>query len=139
MNSSLTPSRRIIAAAAAATLALGATACGSSNKSGKGKPAVPQHAVSKQAVRAIPLHVPVATVVAKLGPPQRIEQNTGVLPPKHKGGKSRTVPITDYIYGVLGGKPSDSIDLTFYKGKLGSVLIRTTGSAADATATPGAP
>jgi hypothetical protein len=98
--------------------------------------------VDRAVVNALPLKLTMAAVVAKLGQPQRIEHNVGVLPDKkskglghHKISKHvRTVPIVDYIYGVKGGKPTDSIDLTFYKGKLSSVLIRTASTPAAAAA-----
>ena len=141
--------RRSIAVAGAATLALGIAACGSSDNKSKSSattPAIPEHSVDRGVVRTLPLHLTMAAVVAKLGQPQSIEHNVGVLPDKkskglghHKPSKNvRTVPIIDYIYGVKGGKPTDSVDLTFYKGKLSSVLIKTAESAAAAAATPGA-
>jgi hypothetical protein len=117
--------KRVIQLAAAATLALGLSACGSSDKSSSVSTAAqpaPRPA-DKLTAHKIPLGSTTEVVVAKLGPPKDIEV-TRQPRRKTKKGPITMVPVADYYYDLKGGKAGDLVDFSFYRGKLSSVLIR---------------
>lgn len=121
--------RRALHLTVAAVAAISISACGDSKPK---KPAsttttpAASHAVSVAESKSVPLRVPISTVTARFGDPLRIEYNEAEIPGKTKNAKGRKVSVTDYIYLVKGGPAPGTIDFTFYKGKLASVLIKQT-------------
>jgi hypothetical protein len=110
--------RRVAPALAAASLVL--AACGKSVEPTVIAPKVQQ--VVPAEVKKIPLRTPAAQVRAKLGKPNSIQHLVGNSK-KTKNSKVRRIPYDLWIYGVKGGRPSDSVELTFVKGRLSSVLM----------------
>lgn len=127
-----------LAAVALATGALGVAGCGESVTPTAAPSSVIRRDIPPQDAKGIPLKTPMAEVKAKLGPPQRSQNLVGEAR-KTKEGKAFSVPYTLWTYGVKGGIPSDSIEMTFVKGKLASVLMSIASKKGQTTPNPVVP
>jgi hypothetical protein len=109
----------------AAAVAVGLGACGSKDDGSTAKaPAAPlSRPADRGAVHRIPLGATPEQVTARLGPPKDIEVSRQPVRARHKG-RVRMVAVAEYFYALKGGRPADSIDMSFVRGRLSSVLIK---------------